>query len=61
MAEVNEGSFGSDETLNYDSGLSGIWSDTSGYYEVVIHSVAGQSCEVPYALSIAETGWWLAP
>jgi hypothetical protein len=56
VAETNEASFGGDERLTYNSGLSGIWSDTSGTYEIVVYSMAGHGCEAPYSLYIKEGG-----
>jgi hypothetical protein len=56
VAEMNEGGAGEDEILSYDSGISGIWSDTSGTYEVIVYSMSGSGCETPYQLTIAEGG-----
>jgi len=56
VAEADEGGIGEDEFLSYDSGISGIWSDTAGIYEVVVYSKEGHGCEAPYELTIAETG-----
>ncbi len=55
----DEGGPGVDESIGWGGGISGVWTDTSGTYEVVVYSMESQSCATPYRLEIAETGLWL--
>jgi len=55
----DDGGAGEDEAIDWGGGVSGVWTDTSGHYEVVVYAMEGQSCATPYRLEIIESGLWL--